>query len=152
MPALAADEPQHREASHFSFIRMHVKDIDQSIAFYTKVLGLHEVRRLSPPTVPATEVFLGSDDPNGTLVDLEERTTASVLVTGEPNAGSAVLCFTVDDVEVATKNAVAAGGRVVMPGGYVVWGSTSFTWSVVDDPEGTHVELLHNGEPPKPAK
>jgi lactoylglutathione lyase len=149
-PALQAEEPPHPAAAHFSFVRLHVKDIDQSIAFYTKVLGLHEIRRLTPPTVPALEVFLGSDDPKAAVVDLEERTSASVLVTGEPNAGSAVFCFTIEDVAAATKAAAAAGGRIVMPGGHVVWGHSAFEWSVVDDPDGNHIELLHNAEASKP--
>jgi catechol 2,3-dioxygenase-like lactoylglutathione lyase family enzyme len=147
-PALQAEEPPHPAAAQFSFVRLHVKDIDQSIAFYNKVLGLHEIRRLTPPTVPAVEVFLGSDDPKATIVDLEERTSASVLVTGEPNAGSAVFCFTVENVAAATKLAASAGGRVVMPGGHVVWSHAGFDWSVVDDPDGNHIELLHHDEAP----
>jgi lactoylglutathione lyase len=148
---LRAEEPPHPTGARFNFVRLHVKDIDQSIAFYTKVLGLHELRRLTPPTVPAVEVFLGSDDPNAGIVDLEERTSASVLVSGEPNAGSAVFCFTIEDVAAATKAAAAYGGKIIMPGGYVVWGHAGFSWSVVDDPDGNHIEFLHNGEPPKPA-
>jgi len=147
---LLAENLSHSTA-HFAFVRLHVKDIDQSLAFYKKVLGLHELRRLTPPTVPALEVFLGSDDPAAGVVDLEERTSASVLVTGEPNAGSAVFCFTIEDVPGAMKEAVAAGGRIVMPGGHVVWSGAGFTWSVIDDPDGNHLELLHNDPSSKPA-
>lgn len=141
-------EPQHR----FSFVRLAVRDINKSIAFYTQVLGLHEVRRLSPPMVPALEVFLGSDDPSASLIDLEERNSATVLVSAEPNAGLAVFCFQVPDVEAAVKKAVAAGGEVVMPGGRVVWGNSAFTWAVVDDPDGNHIELLNNEKAPAAAE
>jgi catechol 2,3-dioxygenase-like lactoylglutathione lyase family enzyme len=136
----------------FNFVRLFAHDIKKSVSFYEGVLGLHELRRLTPPTVPAQEVFLGSDDPRASLIDLEERTSASVLIGAEPNAGSAQFCFEVPDVAAALQKAKDAGAEVVMPGGHVVWSGMAFDWAVVDDPDGNHIEFIHNEPAPAASK
>lgn len=135
--------PPTTTGNNFSFVRLYVSNLGKSVAFYTQVLGLHEVRRLSPPTVPATEIFFGSDNPNASLIDIEERLSNSVLVSPEPNAGSAVFCVEVKDVAAALKKAASAGGKIAMQGSHVQWPGMAFTWAVADDPDGNHIELIN---------
>lgn len=135
--------PRPTLGNNFAFIRFYVRDIARSTALYTEAFGLHEERRLSPPTVPAVEIFLASDNPNASLIDLEERTDKAVMVTNELNAGSAILCIEVKDVAVATARAVELGAKLITQVDRVVWPDQTFTYSVVDDLDGNHIELIH---------
>ena len=79
---------------------LHVLDLEKSIAFYEKALGMTEIRRMGPEDGSWTNVFMGNaSDASGFQLELtwnRERT--------EPydNGGrDSHLAFTVDDYEAA---------------------------------------------------
>lgn len=48
---------------------IHVKDLEESIAFYSDILGLQVTKRF--PAGPGVEIaFMGNDNPDETLVEL----------------------------------------------------------------------------------
>lgn len=131
--------------NNFTFVRFYVNDIAASLVFYTEAFGLREVRRLAPPSVPATEIFLGSDDQGASLIDLNEINDLNreYIVGKQASAGSAVYCIEVMDVPGTITRAVALGGKVLMEGSREEWPEATFTWALLDDPDGNHVEVIN---------
>jgi catechol 2,3-dioxygenase-like lactoylglutathione lyase family enzyme len=97
---------------HFAFTKLVVADLERSDAFYTRVFGLQEQRRVA-------------DDIGGRAIEeiLYEPTApggaAFVLLhfvdTPHPVAGSVLAGFLTDDIDDLFTRATAAGATVVEP-------------------------------------
>ena len=95
---------------------LRVRDLDASVAFYTKLLGMKELRRNEVPGGRYTLAFVGYGD----------ESDASVLE--------------LPDVYAACDQLTKAGGKVTREAGPVQHGTTVIAF--VEDPDGYKVELV----------
>lgn len=62
---------------NFCWSTLHVKDLDQSLTFYTEIIGLELVKRFSAG--PDTEIaFLGKGQTQIELIDVKDKNTVEV--------------------------------------------------------------------------
>lgn len=116
---------------------IRVTDIERSIEFYTKVLGMEVVDRSTVEAVKGKVVDLRGW-PDGPYLELNYYEKGSVYDTPYvPGEGLDHLAFRVDDLKEATEQAKAAGHPVVLE----VQGKTS-RWVYIQDPDGNYIELM----------
>ncbi|MCB1757267.1 MAG: lactoylglutathione lyase [Gammaproteobacteria bacterium] len=119
---------------------LRVGDLDRSVAFYTNVLGMRELRRKDYPDGDFTLAFLGyGDESESTVLELTYN-----WGTAEYDLGNAYghIAIGVDDVYAACERIKACGGKVVRDAGPMAGGSTVIAF--VEDPDGYKVELLED--------
>jgi lactoylglutathione lyase len=118
---------------------IRVKNLDQSIAFYTGLLGMKELRRSEVPDGKYTLAFVGyGDEDSATVIELtynwgkddgyEMGTAFGHLAVGVP------------DVAAACEAVRKGGGKVVREAGPVKFGKTVIAF--VEDPDGYKIELV----------
>jgi lactoylglutathione lyase len=122
---------------------IRVSNLDESIDFFTRIMGLREVRRWQSEAGRFTIVHVGGpDDPDTLTIELTHNWDPEELFGGR-NFGH--IAFAVDDIfEVCTR---------VMEGGIVINrpprdGKTAF----FKTPDGISIELRQKGEPKGKAK
>lgn len=119
--------------------RYRVADLDKTIAFYTEVLGLREIRRQKSPR-GSELVFLqtpGSEE----LLEICCYPASGPVVVG-PDLTH--LAFEVPDLESFATHA-AAHGYPLSDGPTVT--STGTTFAFIDAPEGYEIELIQSAIP-----
>jgi len=123
----------------FLHTMLRVKNLDASVGFYTKLLGMKELRRTEVPAGKYTLVFVGYDD---------EASTAVIELTYnwghddgyEMGTGFGHLAVGVPDVAAACDAVRAGGGKVTREAGPVKFGTTIIAF--VEDPDGYKIELI----------
>ncbi|WP_072054359.1 lactoylglutathione lyase [Aliivibrio fischeri] len=119
---------------------IRVGNLDKSIEFYTKVMGMDLLRQNTNEEYKYTLAFLGyGDESQGAVIELTYN-----WGTEEYDMGTAFghIAIGVDDIY-ATCNAIkAAGGNVTREAGPVKGGSTHIAF--VKDPDGYMIELIQN--------
>lgn len=121
---------------------LRVRDLDASVAFYTKLLGMKELRRNEVPGGRYTLAFVGYGDESSTSV-LELTYNWDQA---EPYAlGDAFghLAVGMPDVYKACADLKAAGAKITRDAGPVKHGTTVIAF--VEDPDGYKVELVQRG-------
>ena len=117
---------------------LRVGDLERSIAFYTKVLGMQLLRRKDYPEGEFTLAFVGyGDESEHTAIELTYNWGQSVYQQG---TGFGHLAIEVDDVYRATDRIKAQGGKVLREAGPMNAGSTII--SFIEDPDGYPIELI----------
>lgn len=113
-------------------------DLDRSIDFYTKVLGMRLLRRSDYPEGKFTLAFLGYGD---------EREHAALELTYnwgvdhyDLGTGYGHIAIEVDDVYAACDEIRQRGGKVVREAGPMNAGTTIIAF--VRDPDGYMIELI----------
>ena len=118
---------------------LRVKDLDASIAFYTKLLGMKELRRREVPDGKYTLAFVGYGDENSqSVVELTynwDQTTPYDL-----GSGFGHLAVGLPDVYKACADLKAGGAKITREAGPVKHGTTVIAF--VEDPDGYKVELV----------
>jgi len=117
---------------------IRVGDLQQSIAFYTKVLGMKLLRQKDYPAGKFTLAFVGyGDESNNTVIELTHNWD-----TTEYNIGTAYghIALEVDDVYQATEKIRQHGGKVIRDAGPMNAGTTIIAF--VEDPDGYQIELI----------
>lgn len=115
----------------FNHSNINVRDLEKSLAFYTKVLDLREVRRYSPPDGSFTLVYLG-DGRTGYRLELtwmRDRTEAYNLGDNEFH-----LALTTDDYTAAHARHKEMGCICYENPGMGIY--------FIEDPDGYWVEIL----------
>ena len=118
----------------FLWTTLAVKNLEESIAFYTNLVGLHVVRRF--PAGPGMEIaFMGNGTTDETLVELLADSSKSTVTYSEDVS----IGFAVDSVEamletVQQHNMPVHSGPVNTPGG-----SRFFC---IKDPNGLTVQFF----------
>jgi lactoylglutathione lyase len=118
---------------------LRVKNLEQSIAFYTGLLGMKELRRTEVPDGKYTLAFVGyGDEDSSTVIELtynwgkddgyEMGTAFGHLAVGVP------------DVAAACEAVRQGGGKVTREAGPVKFGKTVIAF--VEDPDGYKIELV----------
>ncbi len=123
--------------SKFTYVGIRVTDLQKSIDFYTKILGMQVVGRSKVEQTKGETVGLQSEK-DGFVLELnyyEESSPYNTKYTvGE---GLDHLAFKVDDLDKALEEAKLAGHRTILE-----MKSSGGRWAYIEDPNGIWIELF----------
>ncbi len=121
---------------------IRVKDLDASVNFYTKLLGMKELRRREVPDGKYTLAFVGYADEADTSV-LELTYNWGKDDGYELGTGFGHLAVGVPDVAATCAKLRTAGAKITREPGPVKFGTTVIAF--VEDPDGYKIELVERG-------
>ena len=124
--------------SRFLHTMIRVGDLQRSVDFYTKLLGMRELRRRDVPDGKYTLAFVGyGDEETNAVIELTYN-----YGTGHYEQGTAFghLAVGVPDVAATCEKVRAGGGKVTREAGPVKFGTTIIAF--VEDPDGYKIELI----------
>lgn len=124
--------------SRFLHTMLRVGDLQRSIDFYTKLLGMKELRRRDVPDGKYTLAFVGYGDEDSTaVIELTYN-----YGTGRYEQGTAFghLAIGVPDVAGTCEKVRQGGGKVTREAGPVKFGTSIIAF--VEDPDGYKIELV----------
>jgi lactoylglutathione lyase len=117
---------------------LRVGDLERSIDFYTKVLGMQLLRRKDYPEGKFTLAFVGyGDETDNTVIELTYNWDTDDYDIGE---GFGHIAIEVNDVHEAVEELRGRGGKVIREAGPMNAGTTIIAF--VEDPDGYAIELL----------
>ena len=117
---------------------LRVADLEKSIAFYTQVLGMKEIRRAENPDYRYTLAFVGyADESEQAVIELTYNWDTDSYDLGNAY-GHIALEF--DDIYTACEQIKQRGGIVTREPGPVLGGTTEIAF--VKDPDGYAIELI----------
>jgi lactoylglutathione lyase len=117
---------------------LRVGDLDRSLSFYTKVLGMKLLRRKDYPEGRFTLAFVGyGQEADHTVIELTHNWGTDRYEMGNAYGHIAI---GVEDVYRACVEVKAAGGKVVREAGPMKGGTAILAF--VEDPDGYKIELL----------
>jgi len=123
----------------FLHTMLRVTDLERSVAFYTKLLGMKELRRRDVPDGKYTLVFVGyAEEATGAAVI--ELTYNYGVDKYEMGTAFGHLAIGVDDIYATCEALRAAGARISREPGPVKFGTTVIAF--VEDPDGYKIELI----------
>jgi lactoylglutathione lyase len=117
---------------------LRVSDIEKSISFYTKILGMHVIRTFDQPDQGFCLTFLGYAKESETCV-LELTYNYGVKKYGLGNAFGHI-AIGIEDCYTACEQIKALGGNVVREAGPLVGSDEVIAF--VEDPDGYKIELI----------
>jgi lactoylglutathione lyase len=117
---------------------LRVGDLDQSISFYTEVLGMKLLRQKDYPDGKFTLAFLGyGEESQQAVIELTYNWGVDQYDLGN---GYGHIAIEVDDVYTATDEIAKRGGKILRPAGPMNAGTTIIAF--VEDPDGYPIELI----------
>ncbi len=117
---------------------VRVGDLQRSIDFYTKVLGMRELRRKDYPEGRFTNVFVGYGDENANaVIELTHNWDTAAYELG---TGFGHVAIEVEDARRACDEVRRRGGKVTREAGPMKFGTTVIAF--VEDPDGYKIELI----------
>ena len=121
----------------FTYTGIRVKDLNQSIQFYTKILGMKEEGRSKIEQAKGEVVSLTTHD-GGPVLELNYYEKGSSFDT-DYTAGEAMdhLAFQVENLDKALAEARAAGYPPVLE-----MKTPNSRWTYIKDPNGIFIELF----------
>ena len=120
---------------------LRVGDLQRSIDFYTRVLGMKLLRTRDNPEYKYTLAFLGyGSNPEHAELELTYNYGVSEY---EPGTAYGHMAISVEDAYKACETIKAHGGNVTREAGPVKGGTTIIAF--VRDPDGYMVELIQQG-------
>ncbi len=117
---------------------IRVNDLEESIDFYTKLLGMRELRRTDVPDGKYTLAFVGyGSERDHTVLELTYN-----YGTDHYDQGTAFghLALGVSDIKATVEKLRAAGAKIVREPGPVKFGTTVIAF--IEDPNGYKIELI----------
>jgi lactoylglutathione lyase len=118
---------------------IRVKDLDKSADFYTRLMGMTELRRREVPGGRYTLAFMGyASNPDQAEIELTYNWDQETPY--EIGTGFGHLAVGVPDVAKACEDVRAGGGKVTREAGPVQHGTTIIAF--VQDPDGYKIELI----------
>jgi lactoylglutathione lyase len=123
---------------------LRVGDLQRSVDFYTKVMGMQVVRTTERPEQKYSLAFVGyGDESHGAVIELTYNYGVERYDLGD---GFGHVAIEVDDVAAACANvhriAGAYGAKVTREAGPVKGGTTVIAF--VQDPDGYKIELIQS--------
>ena len=123
--------------SRFTYVGIRVRNVQKSVDFYTKVLGMKVKGQGKCEQAKGETVALGSDE-DGFVLELNfyERDSPfnTKYVVGE---GLDHIAFKVDNLEKALEEAKNAGHRTILE-----MKADGSRWAYIEDPDGIWIELF----------
>ena len=120
---------------------LRVGDLDRSLAFYTEVLGMQQLRRQDYPDGRFTLAFVGyGPESEGAVIELTHNWDTPAYELGN---GFGHIALEVDDAYAACAAIKARGGKVVREAGPMKHGTTVIAF--VEDPDGYKIEFIQKG-------
>jgi lactoylglutathione lyase len=117
---------------------LRVGDLERSIEFYTRVLGMKLLRRKDYPDGKFTLAFVGyGDEAHNSVIELTHNWDIDSYDLGE---GYGHIAIEVDDVYAAVDELRSRGGKVIREAGPMNAGTTIIAF--IEDPDGYPVELI----------
>jgi lactoylglutathione lyase len=117
---------------------LRVGNLEQSIEFYTRVLGMKLLRQKDYPDGKFTLAFVGyGDESDHSVIELTHNWDTQSYDLG---AGYGHIAIEVDDVYAAVEELQNRGGKVIRPAGPMNAGATIIAF--IEDPDGYQVELI----------
>lgn len=117
---------------------LRVGDLDQSLEFYTQVLGMKLLRRKDYPDGKFTLAFVGyQDEASGTVLELTHNWETKEYDLGQ---GFGHIAIEVEDAYKACDETKKRGGRVVREAGPMKHGATVIAF--IEDPDGYKIEFI----------
>ena len=117
---------------------LRVTDLEQSLRFYTQVLGMKLLRQKDYPEGRFTLAFVGfGDEQSEAVLELTHNWDTKQYELGTAYGH---IALEVDDVYSACEKIRAAGGKVVREAGPMKHSTTILAF--VEDPDGYKIELL----------
>ena len=117
---------------------LRVGDMQRSIDFYTKPLGMQLLRTTDRPEQKYSLAFVGyGDESEHAVIELTYNYGVSHYELG---AGFGHVAIGVDDIRGVCERVRAAGGKVTREPGPVKGGTTVIAF--VEDPDGYKIELI----------
>jgi lactoylglutathione lyase len=117
---------------------LRVGDVDRSIDFYTRVLGMRLLRRKDYPDGRFTLAFLGyADESEQSAIELTFNWDTAAYELG---TGYGHIALEVDDVYASCAEIRERGGRILREAGPMNAGTTVIAF--VADPDGYPIELI----------
>ncbi|HKM64900.1 MAG TPA: lactoylglutathione lyase [Acidisphaera sp.] len=124
--------------SRFLHTMLRVGDLDRSVDFYTRVLGMKELRRRDVPEGEYTLAFVGyGDEDTDAVIELTYNYGKSSYDLGNAFGH---LAIGMPDVAKACEDVRRAGGKVAREAGPVKFGTTIIAF--IEDPDGYKIELV----------
>lgn len=119
---------------------LRVVDLERSIDFYTRVLGMRLLRRSENKEYKYTLAFVGyTDESEGAVIELTWNWGVDHYELGNAYGH---IALGVDDVASACERIRQADGKVTREAGPVKGGTTVIAF--VEDPDGYKIELIEN--------
>jgi lactoylglutathione lyase len=118
---------------------VRVKDLDKSIDFYTRLLGMKLLRRLEYPDGKFTIAFVGYG-PEETHAVLELTHNWEQETAYELGSGYGHIALGVRNIYDVCSELVANGAKIPRPAGPMKHGTTVLAF--VEDPDGYKIELI----------
>ena len=119
---------------------LRVGNLDESLNFYTEVLGMKLLRKMDFPGPDFTLAFVGyGDESDSTVLELTHNWDTDSYEMGNAYGHIAIA---VDDVYAACDRIREAGGKIVRDAGPMKGGTTVIAFA--EDPDGYKVELLQD--------
>ena len=117
---------------------IRVVDLDRSIEFYTKVLGMQVLRRRDYPEGRFTNCFVGyEDEAKAAVLELTHNWDTKHYELG---SGYGHVAVEVNDAYKACEEVSRRGGKVTRPAGPMKHGTTVIAF--VEDPDGYKIEFV----------
>jgi len=127
------------QASRFLHTMIRVRDLDESIDFYTRLLGMNLLRRKDYPSGEFTLAFVGyGAEDDGAVIELTHnwgRAEAYELGTGFGH-----LAIGVPDIYAACEKLGREGVKIPRPPGPMKHGGSVIAF--IEDPDGYKIELI----------
>lgn len=117
---------------------LRVTDMDRSLHFYTKVLGMHLLRKHDYPEGRFTLAFVGyHDEQEGAVLELTWNWDTTSYDIGTAFGHIAI---EVGNAAQASIDIANSGGKVVRAAGPMKHGTTIIAF--IEDPDGYRIELI----------
>ncbi len=117
---------------------LRVADLEQSLAFYTEVLGMQLLRRKDYPEGRFTLAFVGyGSEAENSVIELTHNWDTGGYELGN---GYGHIALEVPDVYKACEDIRARGGKITREPGPMMHGNSILAF--VEDPDGYKIELL----------
>ena len=127
----------------FLHTMLRVSDMQRSVDFYTRVLGMRVLRTRDVPEYKYSLTFLGYGNGNADGGAELELTYNYGVAAYEQGTAFGHLALGVPDVAGACQRIKDAGGKVTREAGPVKGGTTVIAF--VEDPDGYKIELIQGG-------
>ncbi len=117
---------------------LRVKNLDDSLRFYTEILGMRLLRKKDYPSGEFTLAFVGYGDESETaVIELTHNWGRTDYELGDAFGHVAI---GVDDIAATVERIRASGGKVTREPGPMKHGTTVIAF--VEDPNGYKIELI----------